>query len=1044
MKKAVAILLVFLLNFLTPGPLFYALPTLVSAQEELTLEPDKSPIPTTEPSPTPTDEPSTPDTIKNVSESTPAPSPESTESDWIKIDDSTDKTKDPVAEGKDYNFRETKVGIRFNKITTPGYLTVREIKLSEEEQARLGALSDTAYDISSDMENGTFNYDLTLPNPDLNQNASVMLSEDGNNYQTTESEKQNETIIAKNLDHFTIFVIGNGTPPPSVFVQNIIDNSDPEFEVLSGIWRTSTSVAGWYGSNYETTDDRPGGAQVRWNFVSPLTGTLEVFTRWTSTSNRGTAVPFTVNSDSGDATINVNQEADGGTWVSLGTFPFTAGNNYSVILTNNATNSADYVIGDAIMVRNTTEPISTPTIISPPSNTYWNTAGLTLIDWTGSVGSSGPIQYQYRAFADAGYTSNIYTSGWLAASQIPTPGTPSGNYYVQVRAKDTYLDITTNWSNDSSNPYKITVENIAPVTTDSGTDSNWHNTNVAISLSCTDNLSGCAQTYYTTDGSNPTTSSATGNTVVLNSDGIYTIKYFSVDNAGNKEVVKTAANQVKIDKTVPLAPTITSPSPEQYFNTTPILNSWTTVSDTSGISYYRVQYEYDDHHAFSGYPYRTTINNYRNHTPALTEQGGVSFRVQAFDNAGNQGEWSDWRHYFYDATAPGIPTLISPANNAFVLGFPSLTNSWSFVPDASKYIYESYNDSGATSLRYHGEYTTTSKTAYNVADAIFWWRVKTVDLANNVSGWSDLWKVTVDNTAPTGNWITPFSGDTISGTANLEVNASDSLSGVASVQYQYSSDGVTFFDIGAPITSGPYTTSWDTTLLPLGPYTIQAVITDNAGNSTNIDEVVDVAAVITDLSGVGNSTDQITITWNTDRPTDSRVVFDTVGHPSLDRGHAPNYDFSFSSGTLDSGGTTSHTVVLTGLNSGTTYYFKAVSSGVPSPTIAISDQTFALTLGTTGAPGPSGASGPQVAGVSITSNPIVLGDILGINTYTLSPSPSPEPTVSPSVAPTTSPEVLGANNQSFNWWYVAIPGLGLFLLLLFFLLRRKKSESYDN
>ena len=67
---------------------------------------------------------------------------------------------------------------------------------------------------------------------------------------------------------------------------------------------------------------------------------------------------------------------------------------------------------------------------------------------------------------------------------------------------------------------------------------------VYVSLSGTDpGGAGVAATYYTTDGSTPTTSSPVYQTpmLVLGSE---TIKFFSVDNAGNAEAVRTANIQV--------------------------------------------------------------------------------------------------------------------------------------------------------------------------------------------------------------------------------------------------------------------------------------------------------------------------------------------------------------------------------------------------------------------------------------------------------------------------------------------------------------------
>ena len=63
---------------------------------------------------------------------------------------------------------------------------------------------------------------------------------------------------------------------------------------------------------------------------------------------------------------------------------------------------------------------------------------------------------------------------------------------------------------------------------------------MTVTLSPTDGGAGVAATYYTTDGSTPTTSSSQGTSVDLTSNGVYAINYFSVDRVGNAETVKTA------------------------------------------------------------------------------------------------------------------------------------------------------------------------------------------------------------------------------------------------------------------------------------------------------------------------------------------------------------------------------------------------------------------------------------------------------------------------------------------------------------------------
>lgn len=114
-----------------------------------------------------------------------------------------------------------------------------------------------------------------------------------------------------------------------------------------------------------------------------------------------------------------------------------------------------------------------------------------------------------------------------------------------------------------------------------------------------------------------------------------------------------------------------------------------------------------------------------------------------FDLAGNATTYE----FTLDTTAPDA-FLVSPEDNIVVNG-ASITQSWgSNATDIAYFTYESFNDQNANSLRWRENFTNTSKTATNVADAIYWWRVKAIDSAGNESNWTPLRKITVDNTAP--------------------------------------------------------------------------------------------------------------------------------------------------------------------------------------------------------------------------------------------------------------------------------------------------------
>ncbi len=100
----------------------------------------------------------------------------------------------------------------------------------------------------------------------------------------------------------------------------------------------------------------------------------------------------------------------------------------------------------------------------------------------------------------------------------------------------------------------------------------------------------------------------------------------------------------------------------------------------------------------------------------------------------------------------------------------------------------------------------------------------------------------------------------------------------------------------------------------------------------------------------------VTVTWTTDHPSTSRVIYDTVSHATLDV--APNYGYANSTSETDtSPKVTSHSVTIGGLVAGTTYYYRVVSHG--SPEVVGDENTFTTK---------EKVSGGEVAGTSTTSS----------------------------------------------------------------------------
>ncbi|MGZ4209844.1 MAG: OmpL47-type beta-barrel domain-containing protein [Actinomycetota bacterium] len=186
---------------------------------------------------------------------------------------------------------------------------------------------------------------------------------------------------------------------------------------------------------------------------------------------------------------------------------------------------------------------------------------------TSSLNRTGTFPIDARADYNADAGSGV-ASSVLAAQFAPWSGNACGTFGVAstITGNPTQtassgdgcymytLTGTDQVGNTSQRITTVKVDQTAPATADNTASigSAWYKTTQTVTLTPTDNPgSGVAQTYYTTDGSTPTTSSATGTSISLSATGVYTIKYFSTDNAGNQETVKTAGTQIHIDKTLP-------------------------------------------------------------------------------------------------------------------------------------------------------------------------------------------------------------------------------------------------------------------------------------------------------------------------------------------------------------------------------------------------------------------------------------------------------------------------------------------------------------
>jgi hypothetical protein len=192
----------------------------------------------------------------------------------------------------------------------------------------------------------------------------------------------------------------------------------------------------------------------------------------------------------------------------------------------------------------------------------------------------------------------------------------------------------------------------APPTTTDNVPAGWSHNGYWVTLTAADtdatggSGSGVAVTYYTTDGSTPTTSSAVydpQNPPVLHAGE--QIRYFSLDSAGNVEAVKTSS-MLRVDST---APTLGDDVPTGWINH-PWTVTLTATDPESGIS--SVQYRLSSDNTYRTYD--------QAHKPVL--QNGERVYYSAWNNDGSFTD--NWSLFAHVDTASPTASITTPADGA--------------------------------------------------------------------------------------------------------------------------------------------------------------------------------------------------------------------------------------------------------------------------------------------------------------------------------------------------------------------------------------------
>ena len=404
----------------------------------------------------------------------------------------------------------------------------------------------------------------------------------------------------------------------------------------------------------------------------------------------------------------------------------------------------------------------------------------------------------------------------------------------------------------ANGPFTLTQDGSVPSTTDdtASIGSGWKTTGQVVTLTPDDGAgSGVAATYYTTDGSTPTTSSAQGTTVNLTADGIYTIKYFSVDNVGNTEPVRTASTQIRIDATDPSSATLDA-LPGAIRNGQELTGSGADAG--SGVD--SITYLYCS--GTSCTPATpigssSTGPDYSVTWSSMPADGNVRVLARVSDVAGNTLD-SAIQDVVVDNTNP-TGSLTAPADASFVAGsVPVSSSSADSGSGVASAQFERRPAGGGAWTSIGTDVTSPYSVSWDttsLADGDYDLRVVTTDQAGNTFT-SSMRTVTVDNASPSVTIVAPTgfvnggSADPFTMTATTPDGDVDQVEFFRCSNASAACGSGTWVSLGID-TSAPYSASWPIDVD--GNRALRAVATDHASNTGA--DVVEVTIDRTDPTG---------------------------------------------------------------------------------------------------------------------------------------------------------------------------------------------------
>jgi hypothetical protein len=142
-----------------------------------------------------------------------------------------------------------------------------------------------------------------------------------------------------------LLLLAPAARPAAAADEVVLDDSGAGVQ-STGIWATSTTSAGFFGSGYHYRVAGDGSSAFTWPAPANLpAGSYEVAARWSSGDNRASNAPYLIISAAGTTTVNVDQRRNGDSWQTLGTFTFDQRPGQGVRLSDRADG---VIVADAV------------------------------------------------------------------------------------------------------------------------------------------------------------------------------------------------------------------------------------------------------------------------------------------------------------------------------------------------------------------------------------------------------------------------------------------------------------------------------------------------------------------------------------------------------------------------------------------------------------------------------------------------------------------------------------------------------------------------